>query len=199
MGVTCAFIIFLLSLGEILVVSDNNAKADVIVILLGSIGDRTLQAIDLYREGYADKIVLVRNYDVQLSELKDKGYMVQSQTETVLDVLRQACIPDSALVVLDDSSRNTIDEAKSVAKWCSQNSEIKSILLVTSSYHSSRAKTVFIDNFKRNGLFIRVLCPLNKYTNYSQTQWFLSSSSFQLTMSETFKWLAYLCWSRWYI
>ena len=93
LGFTCAFIIILLNLGEVLVVSDKNAKADVIVILLGSIGDRALHAIDLYREGYADKIVLVRNYDVQLSKLKDKGYRVQSQTETLLDVLQQACIP----------------------------------------------------------------------------------------------------------
>jgi hypothetical protein len=51
------------NLGQCLIVNDEVKESDVIVVLMGSVYDRileaVLEAVDLYHEGYSDKIVLI--------------------------------------------------------------------------------------------------------------------------------------------
>jgi hypothetical protein len=47
------------ALGSFLVVEDEPQRSDLIVVLMGSGPDRMLGAVDLFRQGYADEIVMV--------------------------------------------------------------------------------------------------------------------------------------------
>ena len=44
------------NLGQWLVVNDEVKESDIIVVLMGSVYDRILEAVDLYDEGYSDRI-----------------------------------------------------------------------------------------------------------------------------------------------
>ncbi|MBU4350680.1 YdcF family protein, partial [bacterium] len=62
-----AFFIFLSifivpNLGQWLVVMDELQESDMIVVLMGSVYDRILEAADLYDEGYSDRIVLINSF-----------------------------------------------------------------------------------------------------------------------------------------
>jgi uncharacterized SAM-binding protein YcdF (DUF218 family) len=187
------------NLGNLLVTRDEAVRADAIVMLIGKIGDRSLLTIDLYKNGYSDKIVLVKNFDTQATMLKNAGYTVNSETDRILHVFSQAGIPDSAVILLDYNSKNTVDEAKAIAEWCASSDNIKSLLLVTSSYHSSRAKSIFATVFKKRELLISLHCPFNKFSSYSNKNWFLTPSDIDSTFSETCKWIMFWCWTRWNI
>lgn len=191
------FVCFFFNLGRLLVSNDAIKEADVIVMLLGKIGDRSLQAIDLYKSGYSSKIVFVQNFDSQAVLLKKSGFHISSETDRILEVFRQANIPDTSIIILNDSARNTIDEAKSVARWCEKQKNINRILLVTSSYHSSRAKNVFSRVFKKSELRIDIICPFNKYSSYSKKKWLFNKSDFQTTITESCKWIVFLFWNQW--
>jgi uncharacterized SAM-binding protein YcdF (DUF218 family) len=60
------------SLGDYLVAEDEPQPSDIIVLLMGSGPDRMLGAVDLYTQGYADEILMVRNmvrgYDLVVSQ-----------------------------------------------------------------------------------------------------------------------------------
>jgi len=49
------------SLGTFLVEEDKPQPGGIIVLLMGSGPDRMLGAVDLYKQGYADHIVMVKN------------------------------------------------------------------------------------------------------------------------------------------
>ena len=64
--------VYILSMGHILTREDELKKADVIVVLLGSIPDRILQAVDLYKDGYGDKIIMVETEKIGNEVLIEK-------------------------------------------------------------------------------------------------------------------------------
>src|SRR6056297_2829786 len=51
-------IVYFLSIGNILVHEDELRKCDAAVVLTGEIPSRILQGIDMYEEGYVNKIIM---------------------------------------------------------------------------------------------------------------------------------------------
>ena len=56
------------SLGEALVAEDEPVKSDVIVVLMGGGLDRIFEAVDLYKDGYGEMILMARNYQSGFDE-----------------------------------------------------------------------------------------------------------------------------------
>lgn len=52
-------------------------------------------------------------------------------------------IPEEDVLILEGNSRSTQDEALTIREYIRNNREIESIILVTSKYHSGRAKKIF--------------------------------------------------------
>ena len=50
------------NLGQWLVAEDDLQASDMIVVLMGSLPDRILQAVDIYNERYSEKLVFVNSY-----------------------------------------------------------------------------------------------------------------------------------------
>ena len=48
----------------------------VIVLLMGSVGDRALGAVDLYEQGKAESILMVRSYLPGYEELQARGITI---------------------------------------------------------------------------------------------------------------------------
>ncbi len=52
-------------------------------------------------------------------------------------------IPEEDVLIFEGNSRSTQDEALTIREYIKNNREIESIILVTSKYHSRRAKQIF--------------------------------------------------------
>ena len=76
-----AAILFFLTAGKLLVNSEEPEKADAIVVLMGSGPDRILYGIDLFIDGYADKIIMVENNFPGYELLEERGVDIPRDPE----------------------------------------------------------------------------------------------------------------------
>lgn len=164
--------------GHYLVVDEKPQKSDAIVILGGETVPRVAKATGLFREGYADIIIMsgggnitsrYAEADMMLLEAVDLG------------------VPESA-VLLERDSESTYENALFVKKLV-QEKGIKSILLVTSSYHTRRARYIFTKVFKDTGVrIVTVSAPDRKY---SPDTWWEKHESQQKALVEAASMIVY--------
>jgi len=130
-------------LGQWLVVTDELQESDLIVVLMGSVYDRVLEAVDLYDEGYSDKVVFINSYLAAKDVIINRGIKVYGNTMLSKMAAMDLGVSEDDAIVLDGNSRSTNDEAMTIREYVKNNKEIKSIILVTSKFHSRRAKQIF--------------------------------------------------------
>jgi uncharacterized SAM-binding protein YcdF (DUF218 family) len=108
--------------------------ADVIVAISG--GDtaaRTQKAIDLYKNGWAQHLIFSGAAADPSSP---------SNAEQMREIALRNGVPDSA-IALDQTSENTAENAKNVAKILLKNNWTN-VILVSETYHLRRAGMVFV-------------------------------------------------------
>jgi uncharacterized SAM-binding protein YcdF (DUF218 family) len=130
--VVVAALILVSTSGSFLVVNQPE-RADVIVVLAGETDYRPARALELLKDGYAPKLLL----DVPANA---KIY----DTET-LDIARAYVnkLPErDAISVCPIVGLSTKTEAQDVAH-CLENTGVRRILLVTSDFHTRRARSTF--------------------------------------------------------
>ncbi len=158
-------------LGHVLVVNDELEKSDIIVVLMGGGYDRILEAIDLYSAGYASRIIMVQNYTNGYEALCSKGIASLREPEINKMIGIQAGVPSQAFTVLPGNALSTQDEALVVKEYLKQNVEIKSIILVTSKYHSGRAKIIFNKSVSTLNRPVKIQADASKYDELYHEIW----------------------------
>jgi uncharacterized SAM-binding protein YcdF (DUF218 family) len=120
--------------GSYLIEDDGPRKADAIVVLGGDgYGDRTLKAAELAKEGYAPFVIVSGPMRLMGSDSADEvQYAVEHGYQASL--FRQIRLPAEA--------ESTRTEAQYLGKEF-QKDGIQSILLVTSNFHTKRAKKLW--------------------------------------------------------
>lgn len=186
-----------LRLGYWIVDTDEPQKADVIWVLMGSYGERALLAVDLYNAHIADKIVVAQPYNEQEHLLEQNGIFVTSDENIFSYILTRKGVDSSAITVIPGNAINTIAEAKSIVNYCRDHPNVKSICVVTSTYHSGRARKIINDALEENDLKIKISFPNNTYTDYKYKRWYLRQKDILTTVSETTKTFYYLLWAQW--
>lgn len=125
----------LAALGRALIADDPLHPADAILVLSGESreGDRVQHAVELYKQGLAPLLVL-------------SGTSVGFRTHEAEIMKRHAeylgVPPDRILIVKHDSD-STKEEAEAVMPVL-QREGLKEVILVTSNYHTARAKRIFV-------------------------------------------------------
>ncbi|MGI6712384.1 MAG: YdcF family protein [Bacillota bacterium] len=163
--------LFLPSLGTYLVAQDEPQQSDIIVLLMGSGPDRMLGAVDLYKQGYADHIVMARNmvrgYDLVVSQ----GVKIPHDTGIAKEVAVQLGVPEVKITVLPGDALSTQEEAIAVREYLKSEPDIDSLIIVTSKYHSGRAKKIFVKAMDSLDRDIKVIsCPSN-YDDFNAEKW----------------------------
>jgi uncharacterized SAM-binding protein YcdF (DUF218 family) len=177
-------------LAERLIVKKPLTRADAILILGGSatFKERTDKAAELYRQGIASKIWLT----------DDGGQSGWSQAEQrnpkFVELARKRLIerevlPES-IEILQPQVDGTIDEARTFAEKA-KTENLKSVLLVTSAYHTRRALWTFAEILDGNNVEIGVESPPTGIQTPQPDYWWLHSSGWNWIIGEYVKSLYY--------
>lgn len=127
------------AIGGYLVTEDPLRPADAIAVLIGSFPDRVLEAVDLYREGYAPLVVLTRSQPPPgFDELTRRGIVAAEPHELNRNVLLQLGVPDDAIAVLPRLANSTVAEMRALHEFLLAR-DLRSVVLVTSRYHTTRS------------------------------------------------------------
>jgi uncharacterized SAM-binding protein YcdF (DUF218 family) len=126
----------LVGLGRSLVVSDPLEHADLIYVLAGDFwGSRVLLAARLGAQGWASKVIMSGG-------LYTSGGTSGYTGDLAADFLVKQGYPRSLFLTFPLSAQSTVDEARSMGPIFHRLGA-KRIILVTSNFHSRRAKEVF--------------------------------------------------------
>ncbi|HKQ52307.1 MAG TPA: YdcF family protein [Pyrinomonadaceae bacterium] len=186
----CAWSLVAWVAARALVVSAELPRADSIVVLAGSstYRERTRLAAELFREGRAPRIVLT-NDNLRggwSNELQRNPLFV----ERAAAELRGAGVPSEAIEMLPQVVSSTHDEAL-VLREHAETEGLRSLLLVTSAYHSRRALRTFRKVFEGSGITIGLVSvPPGDETPPAST-WWLHARGWQVVAGEYVKLVYY--------
>lgn len=169
---------FLTLPGRLLVKSDPLKKADIIIVLAGEYGERVRYGVSLYKQGFADKILLSGG-----PIIKFPGGQKITWAGLMKNYAIRLGVPENA-IILQDESRSTWEDAAFSFKIL-QDAHISSAILVTSPYHSSRAYRMFKQVFKNTQ--IRSVPVVDSW--YDSDSWWKSSKGRFQVVREYFAYL----------
>lgn len=140
--------LYLTWIGRFLVVSGPLNRSDAIVVLDGdsSRDERLLHAIKLWQSGYAPRIVL----SAKLAEWQSYEDYPEWRHAVKLNTLPK----DSLLVAVHDAD-STKEEAEALLPFV-QKHGYKTVIIVTSNYHTRRTKKVFQGQWKGTGISLSI-------------------------------------------
>lgn len=130
-------------------------RADAVVVLSGSASyvERTRRAAELYREGRAPRVVLTN--DNQRGGWSEARRTNPLFVERAREELLGAGVPEAGVEVLPQAVAGTYDEAVA-ARAYAERAGARSLLFVTSAYHSRRALWTLRRAFRGSGVEVGV-------------------------------------------
>ncbi len=173
--------------GNWLVAETDLENADVIVVLMGSVPDRIMEAVDLYHEGRSDKIVFVKSHMEGSEILLDRGYEIPTDAHLSSDAAIALGLPDDALEIIEGDAKSTQDEAVAIKNYLEEHSEIESILVVTSKYHSMRSEKIFMKMVESLDREIYVYSSPSSYDSFNAEKWWENREDAKRVVTEYLK------------
>lgn len=143
----------LLYVGRWLVVSDRVVKSDLIVVLSGDAAARAPEGAALYRKGLAPRLLVTGK--LVPSALRSLGIHLTS-AEVTAKGLERSGVPRSAIVVETSTGTSTWEEATFTRRYLTQHN-LRSVIVVTSKFHTRRSKLAFQHALKKTGVRVQVV------------------------------------------
>ena len=171
----------LTALGQELLAQDKLEKSDADLVLSGEDGDgsRTRKAVELYKEGWVKKVVLSGA----------RATFGHYETDFSAPLALSLNVPAKDLMVIPSRARSTFEEANVTVPEM-ERAGIHSIILVTSNYHTSRARRYFRRVCKDR---MRVLVCPTENDWYQPDSWWQTREGKKYFLWETLKyWTSYL-------
>ena len=169
------------NLGNFLVVSDDLKKSDALVVFSGDNGFRTEVGVELLKKGYGDYLILSGG------KVYDEVTMAQLMKEHAIKLGA-----DEDSIILENKSETTSDNAKFTKKIIEENN-FESIILVTSDYHTRRAKATMekaLEDVIINGKKVKVIVRPSAEDKFTTKRW-TNGNSILLIISEYLKHAGY--------
>lgn len=169
------------NLGSFLIVNDELHKADAIVVFSGDNGPRTEKGVELLKEGLGEYLILSGGIvydDVTMAELMKNHAM-------------KLGVPEEKILI-DDKASTTHENAEFTKEVIEENN-FKSIIVVTSEYHSRRSKLAMekaLKNTLIDGKKVEVMVVHSTEEKFSR-KWWISGNSILIFISEYLKLIGY--------
>lgn len=177
----------LTQLGTFLVVSEPPVTSDAVLPLAGEL-ERVTYAAELHREGYASRFLVTA---LPFQSQKQRA----AHTSRVSDMAIQGGVPQAAIQLISGVAQTTCEEAQNVLTYL-QTHRVKSLLVVTSPWHTRRTRLCFSQAYRGSGISVRILAfPRRSYDLYSAVftpaTWWRHSSLRESVLSEYVKLFAF--------
>lgn len=180
---------FFRSVGRYLVVEHSLERSDAIVVLSGARVERWLEAVDLYRDGWAPRIVLTPGrLEAAEVRLRERGIHFPAEVALIRDAMVQLKVPADAIDILPLALDNTAQEAAAIREAAAA-AGWKRLIVVTSVYHTRRTWFAFSREFRGTSVEVRV--RYSRYDSAKPDRWWATRGDFRYVTSELQKLLAY--------
>ena len=175
--------------GRYLVYEDPLEHADAIVVLAGAPVERWREGLDLYRDGWAPRIVLSPGIvDEAELELRRNGIRFPSDAERARDAMIQMNVPPAAIEILPASLDNTAQEAAAARDLATRSGWMR-LIVVTSKYHTRRSRFAFAREL--SGTNVRFILRPSRYDGALPQRWWTRRGDIRYVTSELEKLLLY--------
>ncbi|MBD3181938.1 hypothetical protein GF312_06590 [Candidatus Poribacteria bacterium] len=155
-------VLWLEAIASFLIVQDELYPVDVIIVLGGGGAERVLQAVKLYKEGYADKIVFTG------MKAKLPG-MIVTWPQLAMREASSLGIPESK-IILEERPTSTYEDAV-YSKEDMIKRGLKSAIIVSSPHHTRRARMIFHKVFKDNKDMSIIFSPVESDQGFQVHRW----------------------------
>ena len=175
-------------LAKNLIVEKPLEKADAILVLAGAHTyiERTGKAAELYRGGVAPRIYLT-------DDGEQAGWSpAEQRNPPFVELARKSLIANGVaaenIEILEPTVSGTIDEARLLSEKA-RTANLKSVLIVTSAYHTRRAFRTFRRVFEKNDppTALGIAAPPAGIQTPSSGRWWLSRFGWQIVAGEYVK------------
>jgi uncharacterized SAM-binding protein YcdF (DUF218 family) len=154
--------------GNCLIKEDSLQKADALVVLSGSAFERGSKGTELLQNGYA-RMIICPGGNLDLNYLILFGDSIYESDITKKKIL-QSGVTDSSVVCIHNGT-STQEEAQAVKEYCKLH-HFKSIIVVSTYFHTARVKRVYSKIFAGSGITIIVRGA--KSVHYDESIWWQS-------------------------
>lgn len=168
------------AMGAYLIISSDLKASNAIVVLSGGDDSRMKEALRLYNENYARKIILTETGQ------RIEGFN-QLHSFDMRIVFLSNGVPGGNILITERKASSTRDEALAV-KNLMRNQQITSAIIVTDPYHTRRAFDIFQEIFKGSGMNLLIQPTLNSW--YNSRTWFFKIDGWKYTLLEYMKIIA---------
>jgi uncharacterized SAM-binding protein YcdF (DUF218 family) len=173
-----------------LVVRAELQQADAIIVLSGSANyvERARWAARLYKEGRAPKIILTNdNQQGGWSSAQERNPFF---VELAADELKRAGVPADRIEVLPQTVSSTYDECAQLHEYALRRG-LRSLLFVTSAYHTRRTLWTLQRLFRENEIKIGLDAPPPGEQSPPPAAWWLQALGWRMVAGEYLKILYY--------
>ena len=177
--------------GNFLIVDEPVQPADAIFVLAGARVERWLEAAELFREGKAPAIAVSPGIRESAElRLREMGIRFPTESDLIRDAMEQMGIPAGAITTLPFPTTvdNTAEEA-ALARVLAAQHGWKSLLVVTSKYHTRRSRYAFERALKGSGITVQVRG--SRYDDAQPETWWKQRSDVRLVTWELQKLAVY--------
>jgi len=177
----------LTGLADFLVETDSPlAKADLIFLLNGDYDTRPFYASDLYRQGLAARVVIAQ---AESSPAEQLG-LVNNPTRIAVEIMKLKGVPLADLVVVSQNEpvTSTFDEARALRSYIMSH-DIHSVILLTSEFHTRRARWVFEKEL--SGLPVKLEVAGAPHIGFNASNWWTNESGLIYVNNEYIKLIFY--------
>lgn len=182
----------LTAIGWQLIVDDPLEPADALVVLSGGAPERELEAADLYKAGIAPMILLPHDPERHgLAIVRERGVAIENELEFRQRVLAGLGVPARAIVVLEPEVVSTAGEAQVVVEWALAH-HARSLIIVTSAYHTGRARLTYRRVIAKRDLTVRTRAA--RVGTYRADAWWHSRVDLRDGLIEWQKQVFYRLW-----
>jgi uncharacterized SAM-binding protein YcdF (DUF218 family) len=173
-----------------LIVSAELSQADALLVLAGSstYRERARRAAELFHEGRAPKIILTN--DNQLSGWSNELQRNPFFFERAAAELARAGVPRDRVEILPQAVSSTHDEALLVREYAKARG-LRSIMIVTSAYHSRRALWTFRRTFEGSRISLGLTAVAPGEQTPPPATWWLHPHGWDVVAGEYLKFIYY--------
>jgi uncharacterized SAM-binding protein YcdF (DUF218 family) len=163
----------LLSLGHFLLVKEEKLQPADVLHVLGGRSERTLYALQLYRQGYGRKLFFTG---------EEIAPLLRSYT------INQG-VPAKDVIKFESKATNTYQEAQELKRLLENDTTLRSVIVVSSPYHMRRVRWTFEQVFDDQIDLQYAPVPFDK--SRDKRQWWTDRKSQKKVVSEYIRLFAY--------